>query len=720
MALNKIFRSETFMKEDGRKYYIDIIPVGDTLLNNPIIETFSSKAFETKFTQKTSLSDSLFGMNKPQSFELEIDLMELTDELNQVINEPFAIVNLTMPQVYPTFNQIPEFKSTNLWIVKSDDGDSNLTEANYNTVFMGGVNYTPEIEYNISFSEQSQIINIILVDLSRLVLESIVPEYISFYFQNLYATGLDKTDYYEFNELFDHVYLNDISNGSVLNVKEADLSGNGVNNVTTVTTLIDGDKVLVTDNSDFSIYILQVIIINSQVTFNIINNTADISSKYVIDNFPDLVIVIDGTYANKRYIVKRKPTPPEMIMGQFTLQEDLTNDTRHILVTNKAFHNNSNFVLFKLFQINEAIKNRADLIIEKFARQVGFSITVPTDHLYSHITFYSPSQASRDCVINATIPANSLSFVGFYSYKNKLIDGFLYPNEVNEKKYLFEYKNMWDFLDTIGKSNGSVIQTTYNGNTIELNHYSFCGKTADARTISKSDIYGESIKFRKNSKLIREATINIDVEEPNKTEFSIEKMGSYVNNDYSQKAVFHTMPIAYPNEKDDNKLIKFDRNDNYSADFNYGVYFVDYRTLYFITTFGHIAEESAYRPHLSNSYTDGIGVSNNIVSYTLLPNKNVQRFTYSLSLYHQGKGSIILNSAKYLLDLFSRKNPIDLTLGLNENFFDIKSGDVFNITINDFSIKSINFQTQTKALVYKTNTNRSKGIIQASFYLRGF
>lgn len=613
MPLNTIYRSSIGVMGRNIRYYIEIIPRSTTLYSTPDTIEFPLAALQNDWEIESILNDEKIGLKRPDGYKIEIDLEMLPEDLRDYILDPFISHDMAseFPYKASTRVEIPNFDLTNVWVVKTDEGDPDALIDDFVILNTFGVKKNPSRIHKITKdgSIQKHQLDLILHDLFRVITEAIHPIYLTWCGYEDVENGTLATPK-EVERVYDIVYTTQSTKEQYYNVKVLKYTSTETLPSTIVidsVTLVDGDKVLfVHDNAEF-IYVLELVDATFG-TYRIIKRTSFPSNIFHGDIF---YITHGSIYGDKNYIIRSGLTfvgthfqrgyyadlhTVDLGITRVIAKVDGNYDTvkaYYIPVVTLHLYINTAFNYFyrRLMRVSQS---------DTSYKIQNYSIT----NFLSAYVFFKQSYDSSYSQGDEITSLNQLYFCAFVEKGGIVIDGYLTENDNGNG--VFEYENVWDLLENV-KGQALTVSYAHNNKEIIISYDSIRGSINSPSSVIidyKDLTFGEgsSYEIEENTEAKRGVVVNINVPGDDKNEHKFIKAGSISDEELSIKSMFHNNPSvnlavdgwietkSYPELKPSLDRSVYKQN-NPERPFDYT------KLVYFDTPIDIADSEMAIRPH---------------------------------------------------------------------------------------------------------------------------
>jgi hypothetical protein len=112
---NVIYKWTDILTIYGYKVEIDIIPADTVNLSTPTVINLSSDLFDNNVSGKGSLQDYIFGLRKPESMTLKVNLLKVDSDLRDILLNPHIRSSADKFFSYDAQQEMPDFTHTNIW-----------------------------------------------------------------------------------------------------------------------------------------------------------------------------------------------------------------------------------------------------------------------------------------------------------------------------------------------------------------------------------------------------------------------------------------------------------------------------------------------------------------------------------------------------------------------------------------------------------------------------
>lgn len=711
MPLNTIYRSTTGVMGRNIRYYIEIIPRSTTLYSSPNTEYFPLAALNSDWEIESVLNDEKLGSKRPDGYKIKIDLQMLPEDLRDYILDPYISHDMAseFPYTGTTRVEVPNFDLTNVWILKTDEGDADALLDDFVIYNTFGVKKNPSRIHKITKDGEIQKhqLDLILHDLFRVITEAIHPVYLTWLGYEDIKNNTFVTPK-QVERVYDIAYLTQTAKSDYYTVK-ARTDWGSYSLPTTVTlggvTLTVGDKVLLSHSNDEYVYILELVN-DSPVEYSIIRQTGPIGDIYSGEIF----YVESGTYGDKNYSVYNYvPTNGIGIKARYNTSE-VSVDTGATRIIAKVDGNFNSAIGY--YMPVTSLHGYINTVFNYFYRRLmrvestdtaykleNFGIT----NFISGHRFYKQSFDLSYTVGAAITTLNQLYYCALVERGGVMVGGYLSENDNGMGVY--EYENVWDIIENV-KGQALTVSYAHEDKKIILSFDTIKGtiNSPSSVIINYKDLKfgeGSSYEIEENTETMRGVIVNINVGGDDKNEHKYIKAGSISDKELSIKSMFHNNPSvnlaedgwvetkSYPELKASlEKLIQKQNNPETPFDMT--------KLVYFDTPTNIADSEMAIRPHSAIGVIVNGGLNDHLdMPISKLPSSNepwselkkvfidLQRYTgmpyataKQLGLHFSKQGRFLLK-AKVLADtIYNVPVGQSITVDISDKLLD---GDEPNV-----------------------------------------
>lgn len=549
MPLNTIYRSSVGIW-NGRRFYFEIIPRSTSLYSTPNIEEFPLASINQDWKVELNTNDDRIGVKRPDGMNITIDLEMLSSDLKSYILNPFINYNISedFPTKYDTFLDIPNFDLTNVWLIKTDELDSELALDDFPILYKFGMKKNPEVIFKIRKDGiiQKNKVDLVLHDIFRIITDSIHP---------IYFTWLALDDVENNTRLtpktvarvYDFAYKTQSAKSDYYNVKV--LKENTTATLPTSTTvdgvtLSIGDKMLFSHTNDEFVYILELVS-DSPVEYQIIRKAGpfgDIKSG-------EIFYVESGTNSDKNFVVNNYTAIGGIgIKARYDVQEvSVDIGVSRVIAKFDGGYVGTVAYYINIIAFNTYFKYIFDYFYKKLMRvdntDTNYVLTIKRDLMYA-FTLYKQSY-DKEYSQGSPLLSTELYFCALVESNGVIYSGYLAENDGGFG--IYEYENAWDLLENI---KGQVISASYysadKGYHLTFDRMAGYILHDDSSShLYLADIQRENtdvFEVRVNTETKRGVIVNINVQGDNRNEHKYIRGGSISEDELSIKAMFHNNP----------------------------------------------------------------------------------------------------------------------------------------------------------------------------------
>jgi len=620
MPTNTIYRT-TLGYLGSHRFYIEIIPNHNTELSSPTIVEIPLGAFDKDWAIDKKMNDELFGAQAPDGLAITVDLEMLPDDLKSILLNPFTNVDLTsyMPFKQPTRQDVPPFARTNVWRIKTDRGDDELTADNFLVMNAFGMKKNPSLKHIVTNTNlvKKHKIDLVLHDIVRICAEAIHPIFITW--QAIEEANNSNTK--KVKRMYDIVYGN---NGSVTDFITVRVFYDNPTYPTSTTVdgvlIALGEYILYQDVLSGQLKILQLV----DDTIPIWTAVKSFSEGTLTVN--DAVYIEAGTYADELFLIELTAYP--LPGGDYAINLRPTSNVATLTSVVAKIDGNTNGVYAHYFthaKHDNMIEN-VFAIIYKMLMRVGTGYDIYYSDTMLATTFYKQSY-DRLYTRGTALPNDEIYICGLVENTGVWFDGYYAENDDNYGMY--EYENIWDMFEKMKGMGQSISYYTTGNNSfyVKANNLkgAVTGLSIDEWEISDLKIGdGAENELETGKGTMRGAVVNVNTNGDDKNEHKYILNGSIAESEYNVKAMFHNNPSVdvaekgwvdtkdYPELK--TSLIRLaQKQDNPERPFD------AYKLCYFATPTDLADEEMCIRVHSSIKAE----ISNVVLDYTTMPFLNL-------------------------------------------------------------------------------------------------
>jgi hypothetical protein len=683
------------------RYYIEIIPRSTTLYSTPDTLEFPLAALESDWEIESILNDEKIGLKRPDGYKINIDLEMLPEDLRDYILDPFVSHDMAseFPYKASTRVEIPNFDLTNVWVVKTDEGDADALIDDFVILNTFGVKKNPSRLHKITKDGaiQKHELDIILHDLFRVITEAIHPIYLTWLGYEDVQNGTIASPK-EVERVYDIAYLTETAKSDYYTVK-ARSEWASWSYPTTATlggvTLSVGDKILLSHSLDEYVFVLELVN-DSPVQYQLIRQAGPLGDIYSGEIF----YVESGTYGDKNYSIYNYTAAGGIgIKGKYSTTE-VTVDTGATRVIAKVDGNFNSAIGY--YMPVTTLHVYINTVFNFFYRRLMRVASTDTDYelenygttnFLSGYRFYKQSFDSDYTVGSAISSLNQLYYCALVERGGVMVGGYLAENDNGNG--IYEYENVWDLLENV-KGQALTVSYSHDDKKIVVSFDTIKGtiNSPSSVIIDYKDLTfgkGSSYQIEENTESMRGVIVNINVPGDDKNEHKYIKAGSISDKELSIKSMFHNNPSlnlledgwietkSFPELKDTlDRLVYKQNNPEMPFDMT--------KLVYFDTPSSIADSEMAIRPH------SGIGVivngslnDHHDMPFSKLPSSNepwpelkkmfidLQRFT-----------GMPYATAKQLGEYFSKQGRFLLKAGvLVDTIYNVPVGQGITVDLSD-------------------------------------
>ncbi len=614
MPDNTVYRT-TLGTIDKTRYYIEIIPRELHALDDPTIEYFSLESIDGDWEITDNLNDDKFGLKRPEGFSVRIDLELLPNDLKTYLLQPFVSHDMAneFPYNAATDLEIPNIDLTNVFLLKTDEGDSGLAIDNFKIKHKFGSKKNPGKKFTIRKTDEltSNKLDIVLHDLFRVVTEGMHPIYFTWLaVEDIVNQTLHTPK--ETERVYDYIYSDHgpITDYYTVKVTKQLLPGQSLDSTTLDGVVLSiGDRAMIRDLSDPGNWRLYVVeLVDNSPTYEIIREYKFLG----LLNNNDFVGVTHGTNAGKLMQIVVQYTEPGFgysgAYADYIEYDDNTTLTRIIAKLDGNVNGQKAFY-FPVTAMNVYYKNTFDFIYKKYMRveqsNTEYVLDIDNDLLYSY-TFREQTY-DRSYTVGDGLTSSELHFCALVANANVFVDGFFVENDGGIG--IYEYENMWDILENI-KGHALVASYYSNDKKMQLTYDSLRGEILEDNSLLSLSIdevvltEKEILEIETDTEVVRGVVVNINVEGDNRNEHKFIKIGSFTDEELSIKGMFHNNPSA---SIDEDGWVETDQHPEIKSSLETSVVKTAdplntwdiHKLVYFDTPASIVDSEIAVRPHSS-------------------------------------------------------------------------------------------------------------------------
>lgn len=652
------------------RYYFEIRPFDTTHYTDPAtIQEFPLSAFNDDWDFEESANDDKLGIQSPASVNLKIDITKLPGDLKNYILYPYQEVDLTtfFPYSVPSFVNVPKYRASTVILFKTDNGDDTMLKEDFVINKKYALKPSKTTIHNIynTTEYKSHIVDVILVDLFRVVHEGMHPIYYTWLAYNDIENNTITTPK-QVEHVYDYVYSDHGPVSDFENVQVYSRTNFYDPVVTTIDgyNVQDGDLVLYHpfDASVIEVwqydlsgnqYVLVKKLVNGSIrpgdSFGILNGTlgGGRALKVVYDE------VTDGYTTKSRYILK-----------------EIDNNTSLERVI-AILDGNFNEMQAYYFPVN-SMKDYYEYVFDFIYKMQMRVPQSDTDHKLVIIGSmleaytYKRQDYSRKYGSGVFLGSNEIYFCGLVENGGVYTGGFYAEND--DSYGIYEYSNMWDFHELL---KGQCLWVSYRDDDkgYRMTFDNFTANPGVAKHVLEMPIFSNGgLTIEENDETQRGVIVNINTDNDNKNEFKWIKQGTIFESELSIKKLFHNMPTMaldaegiidtknYPELK--SSLTREVYKYNYPA-----MPFDSQKLVYFATPSSIADSEMCIRVHSDCKINLGFDETNYVYQTPVLPiEDDVVTGLQTMSVLLQKYSCDTNNTAKKLSEYFTKEGRPSLEL----------------------------------------------------------